>query len=106
MICVVFFRHYDNTIHCPLTETLGAFNIFITVQHTVWIVKFCAANYPPGKIAPLDCKIAPLNSKIAPLNSKIAPLTLKQKGLFWHSGELFCNPGELFCQGAILLHRT
>ena len=33
MICVVFFRHYDNTIHCPLTETLGAFNIFTSVQH-------------------------------------------------------------------------
>ena len=33
MICVVFFRHYDNTIHCPLTKTIGAFNIFTTAQN-------------------------------------------------------------------------
>ena len=33
MICVVFFHPYDDTIHCPLTEKLGAFNLFTTAQH-------------------------------------------------------------------------
>ena len=68
-------------------------------KDTSWTVKFCASKYPPGKIAPLDCKIALLNSKIAPLVSMT-------RGLFCNSGELFCNPGELFCKEAILLHRT